>query len=150
MQSVLIPVDGSACALRAVDLVLAKRARYRHPDELAIHLVNVQPPLPHAVTRFVSPQQVADYHRSESDRLSAEARARLDTAGAPYTYHPRVGSVADEIVALSTQLGCDQIVMGTHGWGEFMNLIMGRVAEGVLRKSDVPVMLLRYRDEESR
>ena len=35
MQSVLIPVDGSACALRAVDLVLAKRARYRHPDELA-------------------------------------------------------------------------------------------------------------------
>ena len=57
MQSVLIPVDGSACALRAVDLVLAKRARYHHPDELAIHLVNVQPPLPHAVTRFVSPQQ---------------------------------------------------------------------------------------------
>ena len=98
MQSVLIPVDGSACALRAVDLVLAKRARYHHPDELAIHLVNVQPPLPHAVTRFVSPQQVADYHRSESDRLSADARARLDAAGASYTYHPRVGSVADEIV----------------------------------------------------
>ena len=44
----------------------------------------------------------------------------------------------------------ENVVMGTHGWGEFMNLIMGSVAEGVLRKSDVPVMLLRYRDEESR
>ena len=143
MQSVLIPVDGSACALRAVDLVLAKRARYRHPDELAIHLVNVQPPLPHAVTRFVSPQQVADYHRSESDRLSAEARARLDTAGAPYNYHPRVGSVADEIVALSTQLGCDQIVMGTHGHTALTEFMLGSVTAKVIHLTRIPLLLVK-------
>ena len=143
MQSVLIPVDGSACALRAVDLVLAKRARYRHPDELAIHLVNVQPPLPHAVTRFVSPQQVADYHRSESDRLSADARARLDAAGASYTYHPRVGSVADEIVALSTQLGCDQIVMGTHGHTTLTEFMLGSVTAKVIHLTRIPLLLVK-------
>ena len=143
MQSVLIPVDGSACALRAVDLVLAKRARYHHPDALAIHLVNVQPPLPHAVTRFVSPQQVADYHRSESDRLSADARARLDAAGASYTYHPRVGSVADEIVALSTQLGCDQIVMGTHGHTALTEFMLGSVTAKVIHLTRIPLLLVK-------
>ena len=143
MQSVLIPVDGSACALRAVDLVLAKRTRYRNPDELAIHLVNVQPPLPHAVTRFVSPQQVADYHRSESDRLSADARARLDAAGASYTYHPRVGSVADEIVALSTQLGCDQIVMGTHGHTALTEFMLGSVTAKVIHLTRIPLLLVK-------
>ena len=143
MQSVLIPVDGSACARRAVDLVLAKRARYHHPDELAIRLVNVQPPLPHAVTRFVSPQQVADYHRSESDRLSADARARLDAAGASYTYHPRVGSVADEIVALSTQLGCDQIVMGTHGHTTLTEFMLGSVTAKVIHLTRIHLLLVK-------
>ncbi|MCG9024427.1 universal stress protein [Laribacter hongkongensis] len=58
--------------------------------------------------------------------------------------------IAEVLVEDADKWNADLIVMGTHGWGEFMNLIMGSVAEGVLRKSDVPVMLLRYRDEESR
>lgn len=143
MQSVLIPVDGSACALRAVDLVLAKRARYRPPEDLAIHLVNVQPALPHAITRFASHQQIADYHRSESDRLSAEARARLDAADAPYAYHPRVGSVAEEIVALATQLGCDQIVMGTHGHSALAEFMLGSITAKVLHLARIPLLLVK-------
>ena len=59
------------------------------------------------------------------------------------------GFTSEDYAAAETWMA-DLIGMGTHGWGEFMNLIMGSVAEGVLRKSDVPVMLLRYRDEESR
>ena len=59
MRTILIPIDGSLCALRAVELVVARRQRYSRPDDLAIHLVNIQPPLPHDVTRFASHQQVA-------------------------------------------------------------------------------------------
>ena len=143
MQSVLIPVDGSACALRAVDLVLAKRARYQRPDELAIHLVNVQPALPHAVTRFTTQQQIADYHRSESDRLSADARARLDAAHVPYTYHPRVGNVAAEITALAELLGCDQIVMGTHGHTALTEFMLGSVTAKVIHLTRIPLLLVK-------
>ena len=39
------------------------------------------------------------------------------------------------------------MVMGTHGFSGFMHVLMGSVAEGVLRQSDIPVMLLRVRDD---
>lgn len=39
--------------------------------------------------------------------------------------------------------GADLIVMGTHGRTGLMHLIMGSVAEGVLRNSPVPILLVR-------
>ncbi|WP_255701217.1 universal stress protein [Chromobacterium sp. Beijing] len=39
--------------------------------------------------------------------------------------------------------GADLIVMGTHGWSGLMHLLMGSVAEGVLKLADVPVLLVR-------
>lgn len=43
----------------------------------------------------------------------------------------------------ATEWGADLIVMGTHGWTGLVHLIMGSVAEGVLKLSDVPVLLVR-------
>ncbi|MDF0606315.1 universal stress protein [Neisseriaceae bacterium TC5R-5] len=37
----------------------------------------------------------------------------------------------------------DLIVMGTHGWGGLMHLLLGSVAEGLLKISEVPVLLIR-------
>jgi len=37
----------------------------------------------------------------------------------------------------------DLVVMGTHGWSGLMHLLMGSVAEGLLKKSTVPVLLIR-------
>lgn len=56
--------------------------------------------------------------------------------------------IAEVLVEDSRKWNADLIVMGTHGWGELMNLIMGSVAEGVLRKSDVPVLLIRGQGKE--
>lgn len=39
--------------------------------------------------------------------------------------------------------GCDLVVMGTHGFSGVMHLLMGSVAEGVLRQVEVPVLLVR-------
>lgn len=143
MKSVLLPVDGSDCSLRAIDLIIAKRARYRDPAELAIHLVNIQAPLPHDVTRFAAHQQIVDFHRAESDKQTAAARQRLDAANAAYTYHHAVGSVAEEIVALAEKLDCDQIVMGTHGHSAFAEFLLGSTTAKVIHLSKVPVLLVK-------
>lgn len=143
MKRILLPVDGSECALRAVALVIAKRAYYANPNELEIHLVNVQPPLSHDVTRFASHQQVADFHREESEKLMRAACQLLDDAGATYTCHPLVGGVAEAIAGLADTLHCDQIVMGTHGRGAFRELLMGSITIKVLHLSKVPVLLVK-------
>ena len=143
MKRVLLPIDGSECALRAVALVIAKRAYYANPEDLEIHLVNVQAPLSHDITRFASHQQIADFHRAESEKLMQGACQLLDEAGVAYTCHALVGVVAEAITGLADSLHCDQIVMGTHGRGAFKELLMGSITIKVLHLAKVPVLLVK-------
>ena len=55
--------------------------------------------------------------------------------------------IADLLIREATEHEVDLVVMGTHGFSGFMHVLMGSVAEGVLRQSDIPVMLLRVRDD---
>ena len=56
--------------------------------------------------------------------------------------------IAEVLIEDAKKWNADLIVMGTHGWGEIMTLIMGSVAEGVMRRTEIPVMLLRGRPED--
>lgn len=143
MKRVLLPVDGSECSLRAVALVIGKRLLYAAPEELEIHLANVQPPLSHDISRFVSQEQIADFHREESEKAMREACELLDKAGATYSCHHRVGHVGEEITALADSLQCDQIVMGTHGRGAFKEFIMGSIPMKIVHLSKIPVLLVK-------
>ena len=143
MKSVLLPIDGSPCALRAVELILAKRARYSHPEEMAIHLVNVQLPFTVEDIRWASKEQVNEYDQGRSERETREACALLDRAGVGYTRHDLVGEAAEEIATLAETLACDQIVMGTHGRGALQGLLMGSTTTKVIHLAKVPVLLVK-------
>jgi nucleotide-binding universal stress UspA family protein len=143
MKKVLLPIDGSACALRGVALVIAKRSHYTNPDDLDIHLVNVQAPFSHDVSRFSSPEQMLDFHREQSDNLLRDARGLLDAAGVRYTCHCEVGKVAETITGLADALHCDQIVMGTHGRGALSELLTGSITLKVIHLAKMPVLLVK-------
>ena len=143
MKRVLIPIDGSDCALRGVALVISKRALYLSPDDLEIHLINVQAPFSNDISRFVSHQQIAEFHRQQSDEALQGARQMLDDAGVKYRCHIEVGNIAETITALASSLECDQIVMGTHGRGAFKEFVMGSIPLKVLALSEIPVLLIK-------
>jgi len=143
MKRVLIPVDGSECALRGVALVISKRALYLSPDDLEIHLINVQAPFSNDISRFVSHEQTTAFHRQESEQALQGARQVLDAAGIKYRCHIKVGNIAETITALATSLQCDQIVMGTHGRGAFKEFVMGSIPLKVLTLSEIPVLLIK-------
>lgn len=52
------------------------------------------------------------------------------------------GKPSDEIVAAANQWGADLIVIGTHGRTGLMHMIMGSVAESVIRHSNIPVLVV--------
>jgi len=56
-------------------------------------------------------------------------------------------SVPSAIVEMVGSLGCDLVVMGTHGRRGFKHLLMGSVAEKVMRLSPVPVLTTRESSE---
>ena len=78
--------------------------------------------------RHQSLVQITDHVR---ERLIAEAGRLLPGEGGPLRTigHVRVGSIADEIVSLATEVRADLLVLGTHGRRGVRRLIMGSVAE---------------------
>lgn len=143
MKRVLLPIDGSECALRGVALIISKRGLYAKPEELDIHLVNVQAPFSSDISRFVSHEQVEAFHREQGETMTMESRKMLDAAGVKYTCHYEIGPVAETIVQLADSLRCDQIVMGAHGRGGFADLLMGSITQKVLHLTTIPVLLVK-------
>jgi nucleotide-binding universal stress UspA family protein len=55
----------------------------------------------------------------------------------------RQGSPADEIQRFAAEEGIDLIVMATHGWTGLRHIVLGSVAEKVVRLSTVPVLAVK-------
>jgi len=55
----------------------------------------------------------------------------------------RVGNPVDEIRRFAEQQGVDVIVIATHGWTGLKHVLMGSVAERVVRHSSIPVLSVK-------
>ncbi|MFC1839574.1 universal stress protein [Thermodesulfobacteriota bacterium] len=59
------------------------------------------------------------------------------------------GHPVNEMLKKAEKEKCDMIVMGTHGKGLITHAILGSVAEKVIRRAKVPVMVIPIPDDES-
>jgi nucleotide-binding universal stress UspA family protein len=141
VHRVLLAVDGSEHALRAVDYVCAFAGE---PIEIDVVLVNVQLPIVSGNVRlFVSQELIDKYHSEEGEAALANAKKALTSAG--MRFEPRVvtGHVSPTIVQLAEERRCDRIVMGTRGLGAVGSAVLGSVAYRVLHESSLPVTLVK-------
>jgi nucleotide-binding universal stress UspA family protein len=140
MKSVLVPIDGSECSLRAVKYLIGAREGGRGP---ALHLLNVQVGITGDVSQFVSRSDIKDYRREQSDEALRPARALLDQAGIPYEMHFEIGHAADCITRSAEQLQCDHIVMGTRGRSALADLLAASTTLKVIHQTPLPVVLVK-------
>jgi nucleotide-binding universal stress UspA family protein len=142
MHKLLVAVDGSESALRAVRYAM-KLARENGP--CSIHLVNVhEPPLLYGeLAVYVPREKMERLQREHSEALLEPAAAILREGSVPFTTETLVGEVAATIARRADELGCDAIVMGTRGMGAIGNLVMGSVATKVVHLAKVPVTLVK-------
>ena len=140
---VLLPVDASDNAARAVEYAIAMRRHHPAPETMDIHLLNVQREVSGDVSRFVDKESVQDYHREKSEQALERARKLLDAAGVKYSVHMLVGKPWEVISDYAAATGRDLIVMGTRGLGSYTGGMLGSVAQGVAQRSPVPVLLVK-------
>jgi nucleotide-binding universal stress UspA family protein len=138
IKQILCPIDFSDTSRHALNHAI-EIARWFHSKLVALYVMNpllrVDPPLVFAESPT---RTTSDDEQAELDELSqwlAPVAAGLETEvildeGAP----------AARILERTTALRADLIVMGTHGRGGFDRLILGSVAEKVLRKAACPVL----------
>jgi nucleotide-binding universal stress UspA family protein len=59
-----------------------------------------------------------------------------------------MGDPAGEVVRIAGDEGCEMIVMGTHGRTGLTRLLMGSVAEQIVRRAPCPVLIYRETAEK--
>jgi nucleotide-binding universal stress UspA family protein len=141
MLRILIPVDGSENALRAV----------RHAVFLAgkgapieCRLLNVQEPMETGVHAYRTHEEIAQMEFGEAEAALRSARAIFDAAAVPYEAVHMVGDVARVIAGHAQSSRCDCIVMGMRGMGIVVGpLAMGSVTSKVLHAAEVPVTVVK-------
>jgi len=139
---ILIPVDGSANALRAVGYIIKNIAALKETPQLL--LLNVQRNVAQGnVKLFIDKETINDYSREQGMTALQPARAAFDAAGLPYQYHISIGSTAEAIVQYAYDQQVDQIVMGRKGLGGLQSLLLGTVVKKVLQLADSPVVLIK-------
>jgi nucleotide-binding universal stress UspA family protein len=139
MNKVLIPVDGSDNANRAVQYLIKLAGMSKEPWD--VHLLNVQHPFPGTITGVA--EQARQYHHDEGSKALTDARKLLDDAKLKYTYHISVGEVGEVVAHFVKDLNIDQVVMGCKGAGAVANMLMGSAATKVLHLVSVPVVLVK-------
>jgi nucleotide-binding universal stress UspA family protein len=79
-------------------------------------------------------------------RVAAFASQHGALAGDRVRTHVRVGVPSDEIVAFAAELEADVVVVGTHRRHGVARLLLGSVAEAVVRKAGCKVLVVRPKD----
>ncbi|MDN0073517.1 universal stress protein [Crenobacter sp. SG2303] len=143
-QRILVPIDGSETAQRGLEEAIALASRLGAKIRL-FHVVDSL-----AVYVGMADQAALDEGRLElrADglKLLQEARQRVAETGVQVDARllecaaPSIGElILDEVRLWSADL----IVMGTHGHKGMRHLVLGSDAEYVVRRSPVPVLLVR-------
>ena len=141
-MKILIPVDGSDYAVRAIDHVIADVANLKVVPQ--IFLLNVQWKLASGnVKLFIDQDTINDYYREQGNAALVQSRAKLDAAGLAYTYHISVGSPAEAVVQYAQEQKIDQIVMCAHGQDTLSNFLLGSVTSKVIHLVEIPVLLVK-------
>lgn len=139
---ILIPVDGSANAQRAVEYVIKNIAVLKETPQLL--LLNTQWKVATGnVKLFINQETIKDYYREQGMAALQAARAVLDAAALPYQYHISIGLPAEAIVQYAAEQNVDQIVMGKQGEGGLQSLLLGSVVNKVVHLANCPVVLVK-------
>ncbi|HEV7575887.1 MAG TPA: universal stress protein [Caldimonas sp.] len=139
MLDVLVPVDGSANALRAVRHAIAE---YRRHHELEVHLLNVQPRLSRHAARFVGRGDREGWLNDRADVAMSAAVALLTDAGVPHRAHRAIGERAEQICRAARRLDVHHIVMGTARSNSLTRMLEDSVTHRVLETTPVPVEIV--------
>jgi nucleotide-binding universal stress UspA family protein len=149
MRRILVAVDGSEHALRAIDMAADIGIHYEIP--LVVVHVRSSSKVGQIPLDLVAYRQLEDLYEAESalleaiaSRIAEDAAERARRAGAPSVeVLIDIGDPASTIVRVSQDIEADLIVMGRRGRGDLGGLLLGSVSHKVGHLAECAVMTVR-------
>ncbi len=144
LKKILVPTDFSDFSERALRYACALVEQF----DAELHLLHV-----FQEVTWYSPEAVGIYTRDEYQKWKSQAAESLSkvldanwSAGRSIVRSIRDGTPFFEIIQYARQTNMDLIVMATHGRTGLSHVLLGSVAERVVRKSPCPVLTIRDPD----
>jgi nucleotide-binding universal stress UspA family protein len=141
-EKIVVPVDFSGESGRALDVA----RELADGDVSKVHLIHVLFPLdnvsPGVVWGGITDEKRELAIREEFDEFIKEKNA------AGVNVEVRFGNPGLEVAEFAEEIGADLIVMPSHGYHGVKRLILGSVAERVIRHANCSVLVLRRTDAD--
>lgn len=140
MRKLLVPIDGSIVANRAVARAMEMATG---AGDTKLVLINVQETLERWYAHGLLNKEALAHLEEQGKEAAAEARALLDKAGVAYDFLIVYGKPAEVIARVAREQDCGGIVMGTRGLGDLESVLLGSTAYKVVHLAEVPVTLVK-------
>lgn len=150
-SKILAPTDFSDDSKLALSYAVELAQKF----SAEIVVVHVDQPLAPVMVSELNPgldvgtmNRIAEEQRLLALRELDQTTARLREQGLKARSLMRVGAPFLEIINAAVSENADLIVMGTHGRSGLAHVLMGSVAERVVRKAPCPVLTIRHPDRK--
>ena len=146
-KTLLVPHDFSSSANHAA-AIARDEAKLHGARLLLLHVIDlptaIKPDTVIVPDATGAPVNVRDYAVSSAEAHMQDLVARLAKDGVTATPFIRIGNPVDEINRFVDEEKVSLIVMGTHGRTGLQHLLVGSVAERVVRTATCPVLTVRH------
>jgi len=140
-RRILVPVDGSDQSRDACRFAIGE---YPDAELVLLHVINPAEAGYSAQASIPSfSEEWYDRAQERAEELFEEMRGEATEAGVVVESETVVGKPSRSIVEYADEHDIDQIVMGSHGRSGVTRMLLGSVAECVVRDASVPVTVAR-------
>ena len=140
-MKILLAVDGSEYTKRMLAYLTTHDGLFTPDNDYTIF--TAQPELPARARAAVGKEIVDKYHIEEAERILAPVSKFLLRHGIDAKSQWKIGPAGESIAKLAKSGKFDLVIMGSHGHGSMVNLVMGSITTKVLASCVVPVLLVR-------
>jgi universal stress protein A len=146
---ILVPADFSEYTESILNCAAAIARRFGS----SMHLLHVVPNMDYFTPyeSFMAAENMVEVQKGIEAEVEKDLQRVADKiTGVPVTRAIRTGVAFIEIIDYVRAEGIELVVMGTHGRGGLEHILIGSVAEKVVRKSPCPVLTIRPSDKAFR
>ena len=139
IQNILVPYDFSEFSRKALEYACELASQFH----AKLHIIHVVEPMPTMFAEGASLLQETDAELTQSAQKHLGELPGREWSHLAVTRDFRVGTAFVEIIRYARENDIDVIVAGTHGRGAVAHMLLGSVAELVVRKAPCPVLIVR-------
>ncbi len=140
-MKILLAVDGSPYTKKMLAYLATHDELFTKNNDYTVF--TVQPTLPPRARAAVGKDIVDNYYTTEAEKVLAPVSKFLLRHGIDAKSSWKIGHAGETIAKLADSGKFDLLIMGSHGHGTLVNLVMGSVATQVLAHCKVPILLVR-------